>query len=48
MVWWAQPSNNGNANLNILAFYDFIQMHDAPPLDTNVHVPVVEGQHTSM
>jgi hypothetical protein len=32
MVWWAQSSNNGNANLNMPAFYDFIQVPDVAPL----------------
>jgi hypothetical protein len=31
MVWWAQPSNKGNANLNMPTFYNFIQVPNAPP-----------------
>ncbi len=30
MVWQVQPSNNGNANMNILIFNDFVQVSHEP------------------
>jgi hypothetical protein len=57
MVWWAQPSDNGNANLNMLAFYNFIQVLDAPPLGCkytcsnswrSTHTHVINGPHWSV
>jgi hypothetical protein len=41
MVWWAQPSNNGNANQNMPTFYDLFKCPMHPPLGASVHVPIV-------